>query len=178
VAALVSQLVRVAERSGTLAEASRPTKEKIMQTISPFLWFDGQAEEAANFYVSIFKKSRIVGVSRFGEEGPRPAGSVMTVNFELDGEAITALNGGPEFSFSPAVSLCVNCDTQDEVDCLWEKLTEGGEPGQCGWLTDRYGLSWQVVPKALGELLQMEKIDIATLERAYAGEQETHRTAA
>jgi predicted 3-demethylubiquinone-9 3-methyltransferase (glyoxalase superfamily) len=165
-----------------------------MQTISPFLWFDGQAEEAANFYVSIFKNSRVVGVSRYGEAGPGRAGSVMTVTFELNGEAITALNGGPEFSFSPAISLCVSCDTQDEVDYLWEKLTEGGEAGQCGWLTDRYGLSWQVVPKALGELLansdsaesqrvmtallQMKKIDIATLERAYAGELEARPKAA
>jgi Uncharacterized protein conserved in bacteria len=165
-----------------------------MQTISPFLWFDGQAEEAANFYVSIFKNSRVVGVLRYGDAGPGPAGSVLTVAFELNGEAITALNGGPEFSFSPAISLYVSCDTQDEVDYLWEKLTEDGEPGQCGWLTDRYGLSWQVVPKVLGELLansdsaesqrvmtallQMRKIDIATLERAYAGEQETQRKAA
>jgi len=165
-----------------------------MQTISPFLWFDGQAEEAADFYVSVFENSRIVGVSRYGEAGPGPAGSVLTVTFELNGEAITALNGGPEFSFSPAISLYVSCDTQDEVDYLWEKLTEGGEAGQCGWLTDRYGLSWQVVPKALGELLansdsaesqrvmtallQMKKIDIAMLERAYAGEQETQRKAA
>jgi predicted 3-demethylubiquinone-9 3-methyltransferase (glyoxalase superfamily) len=164
-----------------------------MQTISPFLWFDGQAEEAADFYVSVFENSRIVGVSRYGEAGPGPTGSVMTVTFELNGEAITALNGGPEFSFSAAISLYVSCDTQDEVDYLWEKLTEDGEPGQCGWLTDRYGLSWQVVPKALGELLansdsagsqrvvaallQMRKIDIATLERAYAGEQETQRKA-
>jgi Uncharacterized protein conserved in bacteria len=165
-----------------------------MQTISPFLWFDGQAEEAANFYVSIFKNSRVVGVLRYGDAGPGPAGSVLTVAFELNGEAITALNGGPEFSFSPAISLYVSCDTQDEVDYLWEKLTEDGEPGQCGWLTDRYGLSWQVVPKVLGELLansdsaesqrvmtallQMRKIDIATLERAYAGEQETRHKAA
>lgn len=165
-----------------------------MQTISPFLWFDGQAEEAANFYVSIFKNSRVVGVLRYGDAGPGPTGSVLTVTFELNGEAITALNGGPEFSFSPAISLYVSCDTQDEVDYLWEKLTENGEPGQCGWLTDRYGLSWQIVPKALGELLansdsaesqrvmsallQMKKIDIATLERAYAGEQETQRKAA
>ena len=164
-----------------------------MQTISPFLWFDGQAEEAADFYVSVFENSRIVGVSRYGEAGPGPTGSVMTVTFELNGEAITALNGGPEFSFSAEISLYVSCDTQDEVDYLWEKLTEDGEPGQCGWLTDRYGLSWQVVPKALGELLansdsagsqrvvaallQMRKIDIATLERAYAGEQETQRKA-
>jgi predicted 3-demethylubiquinone-9 3-methyltransferase (glyoxalase superfamily) len=165
-----------------------------MQKISPFLWFDGQAEEAASFYVSVFANSRIVGVSRYGETGPGQAGSVMTVTFELNGEAITALNGGPEFSFSPAISLHVTCDTQDEVDYLWEKLSEGGEPGQCGWLTDRYGLSWQIVPNALGELLsdsgsaasqramsallQMRKIDIATLERAYSGEQEAQPKAA
>ena len=165
-----------------------------MQKITPFLWFDGQAEEAANFYVSVFNNSRIVGASRYGEAGPGPAGSVMTVTFELNGEAITALNGGPEFSFSPAISLYVNCDTQDEVDHLWEKLTEGGEPGQCGWLTDKYGMSWQIVPGVLGELLadsesagsqrvisaliQMRKIDIATLLRAHEGEREAQPEAA
>ncbi len=165
-----------------------------MQKITPFLWFDGQAEEAANYYVSVFDNSRIVGAARYGEAGPGPAGSVMTVTFELNGEVITALNGGPEFSFTPAISLYVNCDTQDEVDHLWEKLTDGGEPGQCGWLTDRYGVSWQIVPGILGELLadsesagsqrviaallEMTKIDIATLERAYAGEREAQPEAA
>jgi len=165
-----------------------------MQKITPFLWFDGQAEEAANFYISVFDNSRIVGASRYGEAGPGPAGSVMTVTFELNGEVITALNGGPEFSFSPAISLYVNCETQDEVDHLWEKLTEGGEPGQCGWLTDKYGVSWQIVPAVLGELLadsesagsqrvitallEMTKIDIATLLRAYKGEREAQPEAA
>lgn len=160
-----------------------------MQKISPFLWFDGQAEEAANFYVSIFENSRVVGVSRFGDAGPGPAGSVMAISFELNGEAITALNGGPEFSFSPAISLQVDCDTQDEIDHLWDRLTEGGEPGQCGWLIDKYGLSWQIDPAILGELLggpdsaasqrvmaallEMRKIDIATLQRAHEGKQET-----
>lgn len=165
-----------------------------MQKITPFLWFDGQAEEAANFYVSVFDNSRIVGASRYGEAGPGPAGSVMTVTFELNGEVITALNGGPEFGFSPAISLYVNCETQDEVDHLWEKLSEGGEPGQCGWLTDKYGVSWQIVPGVLGELLadsesagsqrvitallEMTKIDIATLLRAYKGEREAQPEAA
>ncbi len=165
-----------------------------MQKVSPFLWFDGQAEEAANFYVSIFENSRVVGVSRFGDAGPGQAGSVMTVSFELNGEAITALNGGPEFSFSPAISLQVECETQDEIDHLWERLTEGGEPGQCGWLIDKYGLSWQIDPAILGELvggpdsaasqrvmaalLEMRKIDIATLRRAYKGERKTQTEAA
>ena len=165
-----------------------------MQKITPFLWFDGQAEEAANFYISVFDNSRIVGASRYGEAGPGPARSVMTVTFELNGGVITALNGGPEFSFSPAISLYVNCETQDEVDHLWEKLSEGGEPGQCGWLTDKYGVSWQIVPAVLGELLadsesagsqrvitallEMTKIDIATLLRAYKGEREAQPEAA
>ncbi|MHB8060894.1 MAG: VOC family protein [Gaiellaceae bacterium] len=165
-----------------------------MQKISPFLWFDGQAEEAANFYVSVFDNARIVGVSRYGEAGPGPVGSVMTVTFQLNGEEITALNGGPEFSFSPAVSLHVYCETQDEIDRLWDRLSEDGEPGQCGWLIDKYGLSWQIDPVVLGELLsdagsaasqrvmgallQMRKIDIATLLRAYKGEREAQPEAA
>lgn len=154
-----------------------------MQKIKPFLWFDGKAEEAANLYVSLFKNSRITNVSRYGEEGPGPAGSAMVVSFELDGQEFLALNGGPHFSFTPAVSFLINCETQEEVDELWEKLSEGGETNQCGWLTDKFGLSWQVVPTALGDMmsdedeekagrvmhamLQMEKIDIATLKRAY-----------
>lgn len=154
-----------------------------MQKIKPFLWFDGKAEEAANLYVSLFKNSRITNISRYGEEGPGPAGSAMVVSFELDGQEFLALNGGPHFSFTPAISFLINCETQEEVDELWEKLSEGGETNQCGWLKDKFGLSWQVVPTALGDMmsdedeekagrvmhamLQMEKIDIATLKRAY-----------
>jgi predicted 3-demethylubiquinone-9 3-methyltransferase (glyoxalase superfamily) len=158
-----------------------------MQKITPFLWFDNQAEEAVNFYVGIFKKSRIVRTARYGEEGAevsgRPKGSVMTVAFELEGQKFTALNGGPVFKFSQAISFVVDCKTQEEVDRLWAKLSEGGEIQQCGWLKDRYGVSWQIVPTALGEMLsdtdsgksrrvmeamlQMKKIDIKRLEQAY-----------
>jgi predicted 3-demethylubiquinone-9 3-methyltransferase (glyoxalase superfamily) len=156
-----------------------------VQKITPFLWFETQAEEAANFYTSIFKNSKITNVARYGGAGPGPAGSVMTVSFELEGQAFTALNGGPEFSFTEAVSFFVNCADQGEVDELWQKLTEGGEEGPCGWLKDKYGLSWQIVPVALMEMmgdpdpekakrvteamLQMKKIDVPTLERAYEG---------
>lgn len=151
-----------------------------MQKITPFLWFDSQAEEAANFYVSIFKNSKILGVNRAGEAGP-----AITVSFELDGLAFTALNGGPHFTFSEAISLYVDCTSQEEVDELWAKLTAGGEESMCGWLKDKYGLSWQIVPRILIELmqdkdpakakrvteamLQMRKIDIAKLQQAYAG---------
>jgi predicted 3-demethylubiquinone-9 3-methyltransferase (glyoxalase superfamily) len=154
-----------------------------MQKITPFLWFDTQAEEAANFYVSIFRNSRIVAVSRYGDTGPGPRGSVMTVAFELDGQRFTGLNGGPQFKFTEAISLSVACKTQAEIDELWDKLSQGGQEVQCGWLKDKYGLSWQVVPERLSELvsgadpkksnkvmealLQMKKLDIATLERAY-----------
>ncbi|MCJ7784072.1 MAG: VOC family protein [Desulfobacterales bacterium] len=158
-----------------------------MQKITPFLWFDNQAEEAVNFYTSIFKNSKIKSVSRYGEAGAeasgRPKGTVMTVTFELEGQEFIALNGGPHFTFSAAISFVVNCETQDEVDKLWEKLSEGGEKGQCGWLKDKYGVSWQIVPTVLGEmlqdkdpmksekvmeaLLQMGKIDIKTLKQAY-----------
>jgi predicted 3-demethylubiquinone-9 3-methyltransferase (glyoxalase superfamily) len=157
-----------------------------MQKITPFLWFDNQAEEAARFYTSIFKNSRILSISRYGEAGPRPAGTVMTVAFELDGQEFTALNGGPEFKFTEAISFVVNCQTQEEVDELWEKLTQGGEEVQCGWLKDKYGLSWQIIPTALMEMLQdkdaeraqrvmkamlqMKKIDIPTLKQAYEGQ--------
>ena len=156
-----------------------------MQKITPFLWFDTQAEEAANFYVSIFKNSKILGVSRYGEAGPGPAGTVLTVTFQLDGHEFTALNGGPHFTFTEAISLFVNCETQQEVDELWAKLTAGGEESMCGWLKDKYGLSWQIVPRVLLELmqdkdplkakrvtevmLQMRKIDIAKLQQAYEG---------
>ena len=156
-----------------------------MQKITPCLWFDTQAEEAANFYTSIFKNSRILEVSHFGEGAPRPAGMVMTVSFVLDGQELIALNGGPEFTFDEAISLQVYCETQDEVDELWSKLTEGGgEESQCGWLKDKYGLSWQIIPTRLMELLndpdparsqramqamlQMRKIDVPTLEKAAA----------
>ncbi|HET6686249.1 MAG TPA: VOC family protein [Jiangellaceae bacterium] len=153
-----------------------------MQRITPSLWFDTEAEDAANFYVSVFKNSQVLNVSRYGEAGPRPAGMVMTVDFELDGQEFIALNGGPEFPFTEAVSLQVNCETQDEVDRYWSVLSEGGEEGPCGWLKDRYGLSWQIIPVALTELLndpdaakaqramaamlQMKKIDIAALHAA------------
>ena len=154
-----------------------------MSKITPFLWFNDAAEEAANFYASVFKNSKVLGVTRYGDAGPGPKGSVMTVNFELDGERFTALNGGPQFPFTEAVSFVVGCENQQEVDYYWEKLTSGGgKPSQCGWLKDKYGLSWQVVPKALPQLLkqtdaqksqrvmqallQMQKIDISALERA------------
>lgn len=128
-----------------------------MSTITPFLWFDHQAEEAANFYVSVFKNSRIINIARYGDAGAqasgRPRGSVMTVAFELDGQPFVALNGGPVFTFSPATSFVVDCKTQQEVDDLWARLAAGGEPGQCGWLTDRYGVTWQIVPTIVGELM-------------------------
>jgi predicted 3-demethylubiquinone-9 3-methyltransferase (glyoxalase superfamily) len=155
-----------------------------MQKISPFLWFDTQAEEAARFYVSVFKNSEILSVSRYPEGSPYPAGTAMGVSFVLDGVEFQALNGGPEYHFTEAISLFVSAETQDEIDELWEKLTsDGGEPGPCGWLKDRYGLSWQIVPPVLGELLgnadqaksgrvmqammAMGKLDIATLRAAY-----------
>ena len=154
-----------------------------MKRITPFLWFDGKAEEAMNFYVSVFKNSKVGSVTRFGEGGPGPKGSVMTATFELDGQEFMALNGGPEFKFTEAISFYVNCETQEEVDELWEKLSKGGEKGQCGWLKDRFGLSWQVIPSTLGKLLrdkdaekskrvmkamlQMQKIDVKKLKQAY-----------
>jgi predicted 3-demethylubiquinone-9 3-methyltransferase (glyoxalase superfamily) len=158
-----------------------------MQKITPFLWFDDEAEEAANFYVSVFKNSKIGSITRYDEEvakaSGRPEGSVMTVAFQLDGQEFTALNGGPQFKFTEAISFVVNCETQQEVDELWGKLSEGGEESQCGWLKDKYGLSWQIVPTILMEMLQdkdaekskrvtqamlqMNKLDIKTLRRAY-----------
>jgi predicted 3-demethylubiquinone-9 3-methyltransferase (glyoxalase superfamily) len=154
-----------------------------MQKITPFLWFDGEAEEAANFYVSIFKNSKVLSVSRYGDGAPRPKGSVMTVAFDLDGQKFVALNGGPQYAFTPAVSFVVNCETQEEVDHYWEKLTAGGKEVQCGWLTDKYGLSWQITPTILITMLQdkdpakaqrvmkammkMIKLDIKELQRAY-----------
>jgi len=158
-----------------------------MQKITTFLWFDDQAEEAANYYVSIFKNSRVNAISHYGEAGAkasgRPNGSVMTVDFELDGQQFIALNGGPHFKFTEAISLTVNCETQEEVDEFWEKLSAGGEEVQCGWLKDKYGLSWQVTPTIMSEMmqdenpakaervmeamLQMKKLDIKTLKEAY-----------
>src|SRR4030095_11588328 len=124
-----------------------------MQKITPFLWFDNQAEEAMNFYVSIFKNSKIVSVTRYPEGGPGPAGTVLTANFQLNGQEFVALNGGPRFKFTEAVSFVVNCETQQEVDDYWGKLSEGGEESMCGWLKDKYGLSWQIVPTVLPKLL-------------------------
>src|ERR1700704_4009542 len=126
-------------------------EERRMQKITPFLWFDGKAEEAMNFYVSVFKNSKVVNVTRYGEAGPGPKGTVMSATFQLDGQEFYALNGGPHFKFSPAVSFFVKCQTQQEVDELWEKLSEGGKTNRCGWLDDKYGLTWQIIPTVLGE---------------------------
>jgi|SRR5262245_57236034 len=158
-----------------------------MQKFTPCLWFDSQAEEAARFYTSLFKDSKVLQVSRYGEAGAKasgqPLGSVMTVRFQLAGQEFVGLNGGPHFKFSEAISFMVNCDTQAEIDDLWEKLSEGGEKGPCGWLKDKYGLSWQIVPTVLGEMMQdkdpkktervmaavmqMKKLDAVALKRAY-----------
>ena len=156
-----------------------------MQKITPFLWFDNNAEEAANFYVSVFKNSKLLNIAKYSDAGPGPKGSVMTAEFELDGQQFVALNGGPSFKFTEAISFVVNCETQEEVDYYWERLSEGGEKSRCGWLKDKFGLSWQVVPMILGMLmadkdpaksqrvmeamLQMDKIDIEPLQRAYEG---------
>ena len=156
-----------------------------MPAITPFLWFNDKAEEAANFYVSIFPNSKILSVSRYGDAGPGPKGSVMTVSFELDGRHFTALNGGPRYTFTPSVSFLVPCETQQEVDHYWDKLAAGGKPIQCGWLEDKYGLSWQIVPRELFRLvqdkdparsqrvmkamLQMVKLDVARLQQAANG---------
>lgn len=153
-----------------------------MQKITPFLWFDNQAEEAMNFYVSVFRNSKVLTVNRYGEAGPGPKGSVMTASFLLDGQEFVALNGGPVYQISPAISFVVNCETQQEVDDMWDKLSAGGVEVQCGWLTDKFGVSWQVVPTLLVKLLsdpdpvksgrvmqamlKMKKIDIAALQRA------------
>ncbi len=154
-----------------------------MQKITPFLWFDRKAEEAMNFYVSVFKNSKVVRVSRYGDAGPGPKGTVMSATFQLDGQEFFALNGGPQFTFTPAISFFVNCETQQEVDELWDKLSAGGRKDRCGWLQDRFGVSWQVIPSILGKLLQdndtekanrvmkamlqMDKIDIKRLQQAY-----------
>ena len=152
-----------------------------MQKITPFLWFDNQAEEAVNFYVSIFNNSKVVSMSRFGDAGPGPKGAVMS--FELEGQQFMALNGGPLYKFSPAISFFVNCETQEEIDDLWEKLSAGGEVQQCSWLKDKYGLTWQIIPsillpmlsdkdpakaqRVMQAMLQMVKLDINTLKQAY-----------
>jgi predicted 3-demethylubiquinone-9 3-methyltransferase (glyoxalase superfamily) len=153
-----------------------------MPKITPFLWFDTESEEAAEFYTSVFPNSKILEVARYGSAGPRPEGMVMTVSFELDGQSFVALNGGPDFTFNEAISFEVDCDTQEEVDTYWSKLSDGGEEGPCGWLKDRFGVSWQIVPRILMELLadpdrdksqrvmqammSMKKIEIEPLERA------------
>jgi predicted 3-demethylubiquinone-9 3-methyltransferase (glyoxalase superfamily) len=154
-----------------------------MHKITPFLWFNNNAEEAINFYSSIFKNSKTVSVTRYGEGGPAPKGTLMSATFELEGQKFMALNGGPQFNFTPAISFFVNCETQEEVDELWEKLSEGGAEERCGWLKDKYGMSWQIIPSILGEMLQdvdagkaknvmeamlqMGKIDIKALKQAY-----------
>lgn len=154
-----------------------------MQKITPFLWFNTEADEAVNFYVSIFKNSKVGRVTRYGEGAPMPKGTVMTATFQLDGQEFMALNGGPVFHFTPAISLFVNCETQEEVDDLWEKLSKGGSKERCGWLKDKYGLSWQIIPSTLGQMLgdkdpkkskrvmeamlKMDKIDIKVLRQAY-----------
>jgi predicted 3-demethylubiquinone-9 3-methyltransferase (glyoxalase superfamily) len=155
-----------------------------MQKITPFLWFDGNAEEAMNFYTSIFKNAKVANISRYGEAGPGPAGRVLTASFELEGLQFTALNGGPHYKFSEAISFHVACESQDEVDYFWDRLGAGGQIQQCGWLKDKFGVSWQIVPTVLPKLLghpnrakanqvmqamlQMKKLDIAALERAAA----------
>jgi predicted 3-demethylubiquinone-9 3-methyltransferase (glyoxalase superfamily) len=156
-----------------------------MQKITPCLWFDNQAEEAVNFYISIFKNSKRTRVSHYGKSGPQPEGTVMTLTFELDGQEFMALNGGPHFKFNEAISFVVNCKTQEELDDYWEKLSAGGEKVQCGWLRDKYGVSWQIVPTIIGDifqdkdpaktqrvmdaLLKMVKLDIKALKQAYEG---------
>ena len=163
-----------------------------MQKITPFLWFDHQAEEAVKFYTSIFKKSKITGIARYGDTGPGPKGSVMTIAFQLNGQNFIALNGGPHFKFTEAISFVVNCKTQTEMDYYWQKLSTGGKEVQCGWLKDKYGLSWQIVPTILSELmssrdvaksqrvmaavLQMVKLDIKTLKQAYHGKATPKKT--
>ena len=154
-----------------------------MQKITPCLWFDTQGEAAAEFYTSVFRNSKILNISRYGEAGPGPEGQVLTVSFELDGQEFTALNGGPKFTFSEAISFQVSCDSQEEVDRFWDTLSDGGEQGPCGWLKDKFGVSWQIVPSVLGQLiggpdarrsqqamkamLQMGKLDIKALQDAY-----------
>jgi predicted 3-demethylubiquinone-9 3-methyltransferase (glyoxalase superfamily) len=168
-----------------MTAATHPTTDSramTMQKITPFLWFDDNAEEAMHFYVSIFKNSKVGRVSRYGDAGPGKKGTVMSATFQLEGQEFHALNGGPRYHFTPAISLFVSCETQDEVDELWSRFSVGGTPNQCGWITDKFGLSWQIIPKALGQLLgdpdpgraqramqamlKMTKIDVAELKRA------------
>ncbi len=162
------------------------TRKPRTQKITTFLWFDNNAEEAVNFYVSIFKNSKVLNSIRYGDVGPGPKGTVMTIEFQLDGQEFTALNGGPQFKFTEAVSLVVHCQTQEEVDYFWEKLSEGGRKVECGWLKDKFGLSWQIVPdillallqdsdtqksqRVMQAMLQMKKLDIERLKRATAGQ--------
>jgi len=163
--------------SATNPARTEPTPQKV----TTFLWFDRNEEEAVNFYVSVFKNSRVIGTSHYGESGAGPKGSVMTIEFDLDGQRFTALNGGPTFKFTEAISLVVHCETQEEIDYFWEKLSEGGQKVECGWVKDKFGLSWQIVPNFLMELLlgdtersdrvmkavmQMKKLDIAELKKA------------
>lgn len=157
------------------------------QKITPFLWFDGQAEEAVNFYVSVFKNAKVNGTTHYGEEGPQPKGKIMTIHFELNGQEFVALNGGPNFTFTEAISFLVNCETQEEINYYWEKLTaDGGQEIECGWLKDKYGLCWQIVPakfrewatandasgmeRVMRSLMQMKKLNLATLQAAFDGE--------
>lgn len=172
-------------QTGTAQSRSERTAPRT-QKITTFLWFDNNAEEAVNFYVSIFKNSRVLATTRYGEIGPGPKGTVMTIAFQLDGQEFTALNGGPQFKFTEAVSLVVHCNTQEEVDYFWEKLSEGGEKVECGWLKDKFGLAWQITPDVLLELLeqsdeqksqrvmkammQMKKLDIKGLKQAAEGQ--------
>src|SRR5262245_42244943 len=160
-------------------------RSTLMQKITPFLWFDNTAEEAANFYVSIFKNSKVLSVSRYGDAGPGPKGTVMVAEFQIDGQEFVALNGGPRFKFTEAISFVINCETQEEVEYFWERLSDGGEKSRCGWVNDKFGLWWQVVTIVLGKLmsdsdpekvkrvtnamLQMDRIDIEPLQRAYEG---------
>ena len=180
-----TEVARRLERAGAAIDPENIMEGNVMQKITPFLWFDGKAEEAMNFYTSIFKNAKVGSVTRYGEAGPGPKGTVMSATFELEGQEFYALNGGPQFKFSPAVSFFVKCTTQDEVDMYWEKLSAGGEKLPCGWLQDRFGLSWQIIPTVLGEMLgdkdaarsarvmaammKMTKIDIKALQQAYAG---------
>jgi predicted 3-demethylubiquinone-9 3-methyltransferase (glyoxalase superfamily) len=170
----------------TVVRSDENTEVVMQQKIVPFLWFDDEAEEAMSFYASIFKDSEIVDVTRYGEAGPGKPGTVMVGTFKIAGQEFMALNGGPLFKFNESISFHVTCESQEEVDDFWEKLTDGGEESQCGWLKDKFGVSWQIVPTALGEMLsdpdpersrrameamlQMKKIDIATMRRAFDGE--------
>ena len=173
-----------APRQAATKKSNDPGAQTKAQKITTFLWFDTQAEEAVNFYVSVFKNAKILKTVLYGDAGPKPKGSVMVIDFELDGQRFTALNGGPEFKFNESISLVVNCKTQDEIDYFWEKLSEGGQKIECGWLKDKYGLAWQIVPEALEDLLseddpektnrvmnevmKMKKLDLKKLQQAAA----------